>query len=224
MSSTILRMEHITKRFPGVLALDDVSFTLEKGEILSICGENGAGKSTLMKILSGDYRAGTYDGRIEIGGEEKQLKSMADAEKAGIAMIYQELNVEQDLTVGENVMLGYWPKKRGTVDWKALHSRADAMLKVLHVEIDTHLSMRSLNASMQQLVCIARALVRNPQILILDEPSAALTVKDTENLIDVLYDLKARGLSCIYISHKLEEVFEISDRVMVMRDGRHISQ
>lgn len=224
MGNTVLRMEHITKRFPGVLALDDVSFALEKGEIFSICGENGAGKSTLMKILSGSYSEGTYEGKIFIGEEEKHIKSMADAEKAGIAMIYQELNVEQDLTVGENVMLGYWPGKRGTVDWKKLHAMAAEALKVLRVEVDTHLSMRSLNASLQQLVCIARALVRNPRILILDEPSAALTERETENLIHVLYDLKARGFSCIYISHKLEEVFEISDRVMVMRDGKYINQ
>lgn len=224
MSNAILRMEQISKRFPGVLALDNVSFQLEEGEIFSICGENGAGKSTLMKILSGHYPAGTYEGRIFIGGKEQHLKSMADSEKAGIAMIYQELNVEQDLSVGENVMLGYWPVKKGLVDWQELHQRALETLKILDIEIDTHLSMRALNASMQQLVCIARALVRNPRILILDEPSAALTEKETENLIKVLYGLKARGLSCIYISHKLEEIFEISDRIMVMRDGKRIGE
>lgn len=224
MENTVLEMEHISKAFPGVQALSDVSFQLQKGEIFSIVGENGAGKSTLMKILSGNYETGTFEGKIVLNGKELRLKNMAEAEAAGIAMIYQELNVELDLSVGENVMLGLWPEKNGIVDWKKLHARAEEVLRLLDVEIDTKIDVRSLNASMQQLICIARALARNPQILILDEPTAALTEREADNLIKVISNLKNRGLSCIYISHKLEEVFEISDRVMVMRDGRCIRE
>lgn len=224
MDNIVLKMDHISKVFPGVRALDDVSLQLKKGEILSIVGENGAGKSTLMKILSGLYEDGTYDGKIILDGQEIHLKSMEDAEKSGISMIYQELNVELDLSIGENVMLGWWPQKKGWVDWNALHQRAGEVLKSLDVDIDTRLTVRNLNASMQQLICIARALIRNPKILILDEPSAALTEKETENMKRVIYSLRERGLSCIYISHKLEEVFEISDRVMVMRDGKRIRE
>ena len=224
-SNNLLLMQHITKCFPGVVALNDVSIDLKKGEILSICGENGAGKSTLMKILSGDYEYGSYSGDIYVNGEIQKINSTCYAEKIGIAMIYQEINVELDLSVTENIMLGIMPKtKFGIIDWKRARQIAVEGLKRLHVDLDPETNMRNLSASVQQLVCIARALVRNPEILILDEPTAALTETETRDLFTILHQLKDFGISCIYISHKLDEVFQISDRIIVMRDSRVISE
>jgi len=224
MNEIILQMEHIYKRFPGVLALNDVSIELGKGEILSIVGENGAGKSTLMKILAGSYAHGSYEGKIVLNNKMFTAKNSRAAENAGIAMIYQELNVELDMSIGENILMGDWPRKyTGFVDWKKTHKKAIDVLQTLNVSIDTHMNMRNLNASMQQLVCIARALVRNPKILILDEPTAALTESEAKNLMSVLRNLKTQGISCIYISHKLDEVFDISDRVITMRDACIVS-
>lgn len=221
---TILEMQHVTKKFPGVIALNDVSIQLRKGEILSICGGNGAGKSTLMKILAGEYAYGTYTGEIVLDGKKQKLISNHAAEVAGIAMIYQEINVELDLSIAENILLGCLPKtKLGLIDWKKTQEIAMKTLQRLDVHLDVTLPMRQLNASVQQLVCIARALVRDPKILILDEPTAALTESETKNLLQVLQNLKSTGISCIYISHKLDEVFRISDRVIVMRDAKVIS-
>jgi D-xylose transport system ATP-binding protein len=225
MSECVLEMKHIYKRFPGVLALNDVSIHLNKGEILSIVGENGAGKTTLMRILSGVYPHGDYEGDIILADRLFTVKSTRSAEKAGIAMIYQELNVELDLSIGENIMLGNWPKKKNQlVNWKLLHQKATDALKILNVSLDTKMTMRYLSASMQQLVCIAKALAKNPQVLILDEPTAALTEGETENLMRILRMLKSKGISCIYISHKLDEVFDISDRVVTMRDACVVSE
>ena len=225
MGETILEMKNMFKRFPGVLALNDVSITLQKGEIVSIVGENGAGKSTLMKILSGAHPFGSYEGDIFLNGKKFVAKSIYDAEKVGISMIFQELNVELDLSVGENIMLGHWPRKKiGLVDWPVLHKNAKEALAMLDLSIDTRVSMRNLSTSLQQLVCIAKALIRKPKILILDEPTAALTDSETKLLMNILQKLKSDGISCIYISHKLEEVFDISDRVIAMRDARYISE
>lgn len=224
MNEIILEMRNITKKFPGVIALKDVSIHLEKGEILSICGENGAGKSTLMKVISGEYAHSTYSGDIYLNGEKLTITSNHVAEQKGIAMIYQEISVEHDLTVAENILLGRLPKKKsGLIDWKKTRSIAQQTLKKLKIDLDVNLTMRELSASIQQLVCIARALVRDPKILILDEPTAALTESETEHLMGVLHELKSTGISCIYISHKLDEVFRISDRIVVMRDACVIS-
>ncbi|MEM1485681.1 sugar ABC transporter ATP-binding protein [Oscillospiraceae bacterium PP1C4] len=220
----ILEMRGITKRFPGVVALNDVSIGLEHGKILSICGENGAGKSTLMKVLAGDYEHGSYDGEIYIDDKLQRFTSTGVAERAGIAMIYQEINVELDLSVAENIMLGIMPKNAiGLIDWKKTKEIAATTLEKLKVTLDVDTTMRNLSASVQQLVCIARALVRNPKILILDEPTSALTETETEALMLILADLKQSGISCIYISHKLDEVFKISDRIIVMRDSNVVS-
>jgi D-xylose transport system ATP-binding protein len=225
MTKPILEMKHITKKFPGVTALNDVSVILKRGEILSICGENGAGKSTLMKVLSGEYAHGTYAGSILLEGKELRISSNRVAEAGGIAMIYQEISVELDLSVAENILLGILPlKKTGLVDWKTTYSIASDILKKLKIDLNVNLKMRELSASVQQLVCIARALVRKPKILILDEPTAALTESETEYLTRILQELKSSGISCIYISHKLDEVFRISDRIVVMRDARIISE
>ena len=225
MGKQRLCVKEVTKVFPGVKALDCVSMDLKEGEVLSLVGENGAGKSTLMKILSGTYPYGTYTGTVEIDGKPVEITSAQSAEKCGIGMIPQELNIQLDMTAAENVMLGHWPKKKnGLIDWKKLKEEAGKALKTLNVDIDLDIQMRSLNASMQQLVCIARALVSSPSILILDEPTAALTLEETDNLMKIIQKLKSEGISCIYISHKLEEVFNISDRVIVMRNGCVVSE
>ena len=225
MSEVILESKNIVKRFAAVTALDDVSITLKKGEILSICGENGAGKSTLMKILAGDYPHGTYEGEIYINGQRHRIDSTAAAAKAGIAMIYQEISMELDLTVAENIMLGVLPKnKLGLIDWKETRRIAQETLAELKLDLDVNMLTRNLSASVQQLVCISRALVRKPKILILDEPTAALTETETENLMQVIRSLQQSGISCIYISHKLDEVFRISDRLITMRDGKVVTE
>ena len=221
----LLEMKNITKEFPGVVALNDVSISLKEGEILSIVGENGAGKSTLMKILSGEYAYETYSGEIILDGEHIKLTSNGVAEKSGIAMIYQEVSVELDLTVAENIMLGIMPKTPlGFVDWKKTRKIANEMLASLMIDLDVGLIMRPLSSSMQQFVCIARALVRKPKILILDEPTAALTESEVAHLLETLRGFKKKGISCIYISHKLDEVFRISDRLIVMRDAHVVSE
>ena len=219
---SLIRMNGITKTFPGVTALSDVSLDLKRGEILSLIGENGAGKSTLMKILSGDYPYGSYDGEILMNGVSLHIHSPRHAEKAGIAMIHQSIFVQLDLSVAENIFLGILPQALGFVKWKQTRVMAQEVLRRLKVDIDPDDTVRNLNTSLQQLVCIARALVRSPKVLILDEPSSALTESETANLLGVLKELQKTGISCIYISHKLKEVFEISDRVTVMRDAKNV--
>ncbi|MFT4106663.1 MAG: sugar ABC transporter ATP-binding protein [Lacrimispora sp.] len=221
----VLSVENVIKRFLGTVALKDVSLKLYEDEILAVMGENGAGKSTLMKILSGLYPMGSYEGKIFLNDKECDFRAPADSEQAGIAMIYQELNLELDLSVTENILLGRLPKtKLGLVDWAEAKKQALSALQKLHAEIDIDVTARSLSPSMQQLVCIARALVRDPKILILDEPTSVLTEGETRKLMSVLRELKKDGLSCIYISHKLDEVFELCDRMVILRDGLYISQ
>ena len=225
MTDIILSMNQITKSFPGVLALDKATINLRKGELLSIVGENGAGKSTLMKILAGNYPYGSYSGEVMIGDTLYKAKRPVDSRKFGIAMIYQESFVNLDLTVAENIFVGNWPQNvKGFVNWPQMKARATEMLDRVGLNVAPGTQMRNLNASMKQLVCIARALVNDPKILILDEPTAALTEKETDTLKGVIRKLLSRGISCLYISHKLEEVFEISDRVVTMRDGRVVSE
>lgn len=221
----VLTMNHICKSFYDNQVLQDVGIALKKGEILAILGENGAGKSTLMKILSGIYPAGSYSGTIAICGKEKTFRSPRDAQNAGIAMIYQEINLELDLTVAENIFVGHLPRtSRGLVDWKRMKRESETVLKTLGIDLDVGMMVRNLSASIQQLICIARSLILNPLVLVLDEPTAALTESETKFLVDILHKLQEKGISCIYISHKLEEVFHISDRVVVLRDGTFISE
>lgn len=225
MQNPILTVSNVTKRFTGTTALDNVSMELYPREILAVMGENGAGKSTLMKILSGIYPYGSYEGEIKIQDEVCRFKSPADSESAGIAMIYQELNLELDLTVAENILLGQYPKTRfGLIDWDQVYRDAEAALEKLQVKIDVHAPVRSLSPSMQQLVSIARALHCDPKILILDEPTSVLTEKETETLMQILHGLQKQDIACIYISHKLDEVFKLCDRMVILRDGKWISE
>lgn len=220
----VLEMKNITKKFVGVTALSDVSLTLDKGEIHAICGENGAGKSTLMKILSGSYPHGSFEGEIYIEDKRMKFHQTRDAEKQGVEMIYQEISLNLDLTVAENIFLGRLPKaKSGLVSWKTMRDQAAQALKLVNLDIDPGELVRSLSTSQQQLLTISKALMREPKILVLDEPTSALTEKETANLLDILKDLKRKDVSCLYISHKLEEVFEIADHITVIRDGCYIS-
>lgn len=220
--SPLLEMRNITKEFPGVKALDGVTFDLHAGEFHSLVGENGAGKSTLMKVLSGVYPAGTYGGEIAVEGEIKQFKTVRDAENAGIAIIFQELSLVKELTVAENIFLGREPARFGVINWSELYTKAGKLLRELNLPINPKTPVGNLGIGTQQLVEIAKALSQNAKILVLDEPTAALTESEVEILFGILRELKARGVGMIYISHKLGEVFEMSDRITVLRDGRTV--
>lgn len=222
MSDYILEMKHITKAFGGIKALKDVSINLKSHEILAVCGENGAGKSTLMKVLSGAYGVSSYDGEILIQGTLRSFQNTADASAAGIEMIYQEINVHLELTIAENIFLGRVPVKRGVVQWKAMFRDAEKYLNMVGLHLPASMYMHDLSASQCQMVSIARALSRNPKILILDEPTSPLTENEVEALFKILSQLRETGISCIYISHKMKEIMRIADRICVMRDGEHI--
>jgi ABC-type sugar transport system ATPase subunit len=219
----LLEMRNIVKEFPGVRALDGVSFTLEAGEFHSLVGENGAGKSTLMKVLSGVYPYGTYEGDILVDDQVRRFSGIRDGENAGISIIFQELSLVKELTVGENIFLGAAPARFGVVNWSELYHRAGKLLRDLHLAIDPRTPVGDLGIGQQQLVEIAKALSKNARILVLDEPTAALTESEVETLFTILRELRERGVGMIYISHKLDEVFEMSDRITVLRDGRTIS-
>jgi D-xylose transport system ATP-binding protein len=219
---TTLKMNAITKVFPGVKALDGVTFDLKAGEIHALVGENGAGKSTLIKILAGVYPHPEYGGEIVLDGTEQRFANVRDSETTGIAVIYQEMSLVKDLSVAENVFLGRAPRRLGIINWEELFSRAQKLLDELHLQIDPRTPIRNLGIGQQQLVEIAKALSQNARILVLDEPTAALTDAEVETLFGILNGLRARGVAMIYISHKLDEVFRISDRITVLRDGKTI--
>src|SRR3982751_1469292 len=218
----LLEMRNIVKEFPGVKALDGVSFTLEGGEFHSLVGENGAGKSTLMKVLSGVYPAGTYTGEILVEDHSRHFRSIRDSESAGIAIIFQELSLVKELTVGENIFLGKEPSRFGVINWSELYHKASALLQKLGLPIDPRVKVGSLGIGQQQLVEIAKALSQDAKILVLDEPTAALTESEVETLFGILESLRERGVGMIYISHKLDEVFRMSNRITVLRDGRTV--
>jgi len=215
-----LEMRNITKEFPGVKALNDVTFTVRKGEVHALCGENGAGKSTLMKVLSGLYPAGTFDGEILIDGQTKHFHRIKEAEEAGIAIIYQELALAKNLSIGENLFLGQEPSKFGILDWERLYKESEQWLKEVGLtDVNAEQLTGSLGIGKQQQVEIAKALSKNAKILILDEPTAALTEQEVDILLGILREFKERGVTCVYISHKLNEVFAIADSITVLRDG-----
>lgn len=222
MAGYILEMRNITKEFPGVRALNNVNFKVRAGEIHALCGENGAGKSTLMKILSGVYPYGTYSGEIIIDGEEQRFHNIASSEAAGIAIINQELTLVKQLTVGENIFLGNEPNRLGIINWDQLFYEAQKWMSAVKLDINPRTKVVNLGVGHQQMVEIAKALSKKARILILDEPSAALTENEVETLMDILRKLKQDGVTCIYISHKINEIFEIADTVTVLRDGETV--
>lgn len=223
MNSVVLRAESIVKKFPGVVALKNVSFDLCAGEIHALCGENGAGKSTFIKLLSGIHAHGSYEGDFLINGQPARFRSLADAQRAGIAVIYQELALVNDMTVGENIFLGSEPRTiGGLIDWHKVHREARRLLQKFKVDIDPGTPVAKLGVGQKQLVEIVKALSKNSQILILDEPTAPLAEHEVLILLEILRDLRRRGIASIYISHKLDEVFAICDRITVLRDGASV--
>ncbi|WP_402461563.1 multiple monosaccharide ABC transporter ATP-binding protein [Isoptericola aurantiacus] len=221
--STILEMRSITKEFPGVKALSDVTLTVEQGEIHAICGENGAGKSTLMKVLSGVYPHGTYDGQIVFDGESAEFGSISDSEDQGIVIIHQELALVPYLSVAENIFLGNETRGRlGLIDWNESNHRASELLRRVGLHENPTTPIGQLGVGKQQLIEIAKALSKEVKLLILDEPTAALNDTDSEHLLELLRALQREGITCIIISHKLNEIEEIADRTTIIRDGRTI--
>ena len=216
----LLALIGLTKRFPGVLALEGVSFELQRGEVHAICGENGAGKSTLMKILSGLYSPD--EGTIVFKGEHRRFATPLEAQAAGIAMIHQELNLVPHLSVAENIYLAREPRKGWLVDRERLRVDAQACLDRLGVAISPNAKVASLSVAQQQMVEIAKALSLDAEVLIMDEPTSSLTESETGQLFKVIHELRAAGVGIVYISHRLDEMVGIVDRVTVLRDGRHI--
>ncbi|MTH54899.1 ATP-binding cassette domain-containing protein [Bacillus mangrovi] len=223
MSETILEMRNISKHFTGVKALDQVNFKVRKGEIHCLIGENGAGKSTLMKVLSGVYPYGTYEGDIVFEGKVQQFNKITDSVHTGIAIIYQELALFPDLTVYENIFAGNEMKRGGVVDWNETITEATKLLEKVNLKVNPDTLIKDLSVGKRQLVEIAKALSKDVKLLILDEPTAALNEDDSENLLQLLGELKKQGITCIMISHKLKEVIAIADQATVLRDGQTIT-
>lgn len=223
MPEILLETKSITKEFPGVRALDDVSFDVHKGEIHALVGENGAGKSTLVKILSGVHTKETYSGEIFLRGKEQTFSSIKDSENSGITIIYQELALVKELDICENLFLGNEVSDHGVIKWdKAYDLTRQALDKVKLAHINPTTPILQLGVGQQQLIEIAKAVIKNTDILILDEPTAALSDTEVDNLFAILRELKKDGVTSIYISHRLEEVFQIADRVTVLRDGKTV--
>ncbi|QUH29336.1 xylose ABC transporter ATP-binding protein [Vallitalea guaymasensis] len=223
MNDYILQMEDITKVFPGVKALDNVNFKVKRGEIHALVGENGAGKSTLMKVLSGVHPYGSYTGRIMIDGKEQRYNGIKESEHGGVAIIYQELALVKEMNIAENIYLGNEIKKNGMIDWNKTISNTSKLLKEVGLDDNPLTKIIKLGIGKQQLIEIAKAISKNVNILILDEPTAALNETESENLLNIIRELKSKGVTCIYISHKLNEVKEIADNITVLRDGQTIS-
>jgi len=223
MSEFILEMRNITKEFPGVKALEDVTFQVRTGEVHALVGENGAGKSTLMKVLSGVYPHGSYSGDIVLDGQVQRFGAIRDSEHAGIAIIFQELALVKHMTIAENIFLGSELKRaRGVIDWNKTFQETARVLAEVGLDLNPATRVVDLGVGSQQLVEIAKALSKNARLLILDEPTAALTEREADNLLGILERLKEKGVTCIYISHRLREVTRIADRITVLRDGKTI--
>jgi monosaccharide-transporting ATPase len=217
-----VEMRGITIRFPGVLALDNVDFTLRAGEVHALMGENGAGKSTLIKALTGVYAVD--HGSITVAGVPRVFGSTADAQSAGISTVYQEINLCANLSVGENVMLGREPRRRTGIDWKATQSQAEMYLANLGVHLDTHSLLSSHSIAVQQLVAISRAMVLDARVLILDEPTSSLDRYEVDRLFAVIRDLRDNGVAILFVSHFLDQVYEIAERITVLRNGRLVGE
>ncbi|MBC3760628.1 ATP-binding cassette domain-containing protein [Quadrisphaera oryzae] len=218
----LLEMRHIIKRYAGVTALKDVSLTVRRGDIHAICGENGAGKSTLMKVLSAVEPHGTFEGQIFLDGQECRFPDIKHSEQAGIAIIHQELAMIPELSVMENLFLGSERTRRGVIDWNEAYATAVRLLDQVGLREDPSTPIKNLGVGKQQLVEIAKALHKNAKLLILDEPTAALNESDSQHLLDLILQFRERGLTCIIISHKLNEIERVADAVTIIRDGQTI--
>jgi putative multiple sugar transport system ATP-binding protein len=222
MTHPILEMRDITKTFPGVKALSNVNLSVMPAEIHAVVGENGAGKSTLMKVLSGVYPAGTYDGAIHFEGQERQFKTIADSENTGIIIIHQELALVPLLSIAENIFLGHETAKHGVIDWFEAFARTKKLLDKVGLKEHPNTLITNLGTGKQQLVEIAKALNKSVKLLILDEPTSSLNETDSNALLNLLKEFKAQGISSILITHKLNEVLKVADRITVIRDGKTV--
>ncbi|MCE5255667.1 MAG: sugar ABC transporter ATP-binding protein [Spirochaetaceae bacterium] len=220
MNDNILVLEHISKSFPGVKALDDVTFSVKRGDIHALVGENGAGKSTLIKILAGIYRLD--EGEIVFDGKPATFYTPNESQVAGISVVHQELKLSEPLSVAENIFLGNLLYRKGIVDWKAMKKKAAEFMAALGIDIDVDLPVSSLSVAKKQMVEICKAINHNCKLLIMDEPSASLTEKEQKVMFETIRKLKAQGMTVIYISHRLEEIFDLADEVTVLRDGQKI--
>ncbi len=222
MAEYLLEMQDITKEFPGVKALDGVNLRIKPGQIHALVGENGAGKSTLMNVLSGVYPHPTYNGNIVFENNVCKFKSIKDSEKKGIAIIHQELALIPELTVYENIFLGNEKSKKGVINWDQTRLNAKKVLDMVGLDVPTEAKIKDLGLGKQQLIEIGKALSKNVKLLILDEPTAALNEADSQHLLSLLVELKNKGISCILISHKLNEVVQVAEEITVLRDGKTI--
>jgi len=222
LDNILLEMKGITKLFPGVRALDNVNLSVKEGEIHAIVGENGAGKSTLMNVLSGIYPYGTYEGDIFYDNRECRFRMIKDSEKLGIVIIHQELALVPYLTIGENIFLGNERQNLGFIDWNMTYHKADELLKKVGLKESSRTLIKDISVGKQQLVEIAKALGKNVRLLILDEPTASLNDVDSRKLLDLILELKSTGITSIIISHKLEEISYVADRITILRDGSTI--
>lgn len=222
MTTNILEMRSITKTFPGVVALDNVTLKVKRGEIHAICGENGAGKSTLMKVLSGVYPHGTYEGDIVFEGETVEFKNIRESEHKGIVIIHQELALSPHLSIAENIFLGNEIKRFGLIDWNRTGQEAAKLMARVGLRENPNAKIMDVGVGKQQLVEIAKALSKQVKLLILDEPTAALNDEDSAHLLDLLRHLKGQGITSVIISHKLNEITAIADTTTILRDGKTI--
>ncbi|MFD0575286.1 multiple monosaccharide ABC transporter ATP-binding protein [Dactylosporangium darangshiense] len=218
----LLEMRSITKEFPGVKALSDVNLVVRQGEIHAICGENGAGKSTLMKVLSGVYPYGSYEGQIFYQGSESRFGDIRASEKAGIVIIHQELALVPHMSITENLFLGNEPRRNGSYDWKGANRKAIELLAQVGLQDDPDTLIKDIGVGKQQLVEIAKAFAKDVKLLILDEPTAALNENDSRHLLDLLREFKRQGITSIMISHKLNEIGAIADSITILRDGKTV--
>ncbi|MBQ8956765.1 MAG: sugar ABC transporter ATP-binding protein [Lachnospiraceae bacterium] len=219
MAKELLRMDHITKVFPGVKALDNVNLSVEEGEIHALVGENGAGKSTLMNVLSGIYPYGTYEGDIVYNGEVCKFQKIKDSEEKGIVIIHQELALVPQMSIGENMFLGNERGKKNAINWNETYGEADKYLKMVGLSESSRVLIKDIGTGKQQLVEIAKALAKHAKLLILDEPTSSLNETDSRALLDLMLEFKKQGMTMIIISHKLNEVVYVADKITVIRDG-----
>src|SRR6267143_5864513 len=217
----LLEVRNVSKAFPGVVALDDVSLRLERGTVHALIGENGAGKSTLMKIIAGLYTPDA--GELRLRGRKAHLNSPQEALQNGIDMIHQELNLMPFMSVAENIWIGREPVNAlGLINHRELHRKTHALLERLRIDVDPQAEVRTLSIARRQMIEIAKALSHESELLIMDEPTSALTERDAEHLFAIIRELQAQGKSILYITHKMDELFEIADEVSVLRDGKYI--
>ena len=218
ITENILEIKNLSKQFPGVKALDEVSFNIKKGEVRALSGENGAGKSTIIKILTGVYSH--EEGEIVFDGAPVKFISTAEAQQSGIRSVYQELNLIPYLSVAENLFLGDYPMTKCGIDWKKLYEEASRLFQRLEINIDPHIELYKLGAAAQQMVSIAIALRKDCKLLIMDEPTSSLDKNEVEMIFSIIKNLKKQGVSMIFVTHRMEEIYQICDSITVLKDGK----